>query len=176
MFEGTTILCVRKGDTVAMAGDGQMTLGNQIIKSNTVKVRRLHGGSVLAGFAGSTADAMTLLELFEKKLDEHSGNLMRAAVELGKQWRTDRMLRRLEAMMLVADRQHTILLSGAGDIIEPEHDAAAIGSGAAYALAAARAYLECSDWTVDVIAKKSLEIAASICIYTDDVISMEVLQ
>ncbi len=175
MFEGTTILCVRKGNKVAMAGDGQMTLGNQIIKSNTVKVRRLHGGSVLAGFAGSTADAMTLLELFEKKLEEHGGNLMRAAVELGKQWRTDRMLRRLEAMMLVADRSHTMLLSGAGDIIEPEHAAAAIGSGSAYALAAARAYLECSDWDVDVIARKSLEIAASICIYTDDVISMEVL-
>lgn len=175
MFKGTTILCVRKGEKVAMAGDGQMTLGNQIIKSNTVKVRRLHGGSVLAGFAGSTADAMTLMELFEKKLEEHSGNLMRAAVELGKKWRTDRMLHRLEAMMLVADKQHTILLSGAGDIIEPEHDAAAIGSGAPYALAAARAYLETCDWTVEVIAKKSLLIAASICIYTDDVISMEVL-
>ncbi len=152
-----------------------MTLGTQIIKSNTVKVRRLHSGSVLAGFAGSTADAMTLLELFEKKLGEHGGNLMRAAVELGKQWRTDRMLRRLEAMMLVADKTHTILLSGAGDIIEPEHDVAAIGSGAAYALAAARAFLESSDWEAEQIARRSLEIAATICIYTDDVISMEVI-
>lgn len=176
MFKGTTILCVRKGNQVAMAGDGQMTLGNQIIKSNTVKVRTLPVGPVLAGFAGSTADAMTLLELFEKKLDEYSGNLMRAAVELGKLWRTDRALRRLEAMILLADTEHTILMSGAGDIIEPEHDAAAIGSGSAYALAAARAYMECSDWDAEKIACKSLKIASSICIYTDDVISVEVLE
>lgn len=174
-IHGTTILCVRKGGHIAMGGDGQMTLGNQVVKAGTRKVRRLYGGKVVAGFAGATADAMTLLELFEKKLEEYSGNLMRAAVELAKSWRTDRMLQKLEAMLLVADKEHIILLSGVGDVIEPENDVASIGSGGGFALAAARAYMDVSDLSAEEIVRKSLLIASEICIYTDNVLTVEVL-
>jgi ATP-dependent HslUV protease subunit HslV len=176
MMKGTTILCVRRDNMVAMAGDGQVTLGDQVIKGGARKVRRLYDGKILTGFAGGTADAMTLLERFEKRLSEHGGNLMRAASELVKDWRTDRALRRLEAMMLVADTKTTLLLSGSGDILEPEGDACSIGSGAGYALAAARAYLDSTDGRADEIAKKSLAIAAGICIYTNDTITLEVLE
>ncbi|MDY3868056.1 MAG: ATP-dependent protease subunit HslV [Pyramidobacter sp.] len=174
-IHGTTIVCVRKDGKVAMGGDGQMTLGNQIIKAGTRKVRKLYNGKVLVGFAGATADAMTLMELFEKKLEEYSGNLMRASVELAKSWRTDRMLQKLEAMLLVADREHTILLTGVGDVIEPENNAAAIGSGSGFALAAARAYLDISDLDAAEIARRSLVIASEICIYTDNILTIEVL-
>lgn len=174
-FHGTTIVCVRRNGQVAMGGDGQMTLGNQIIKSGTKKVRKLHNGKVIAGFAGATADAMTLMELFEKKLSEYSGNLMRAAFELAKMWRTDRMLQKLEAMLLVADKEHTILISGVGDVIEPENDVASIGSGSGFALAAARAYMDVSDLGADEIVRRSLLIASEICIYTDNILTVEVL-
>jgi ATP-dependent HslUV protease subunit HslV len=175
MFKGTTIVCVRRNDRVAMAGDGQVTLGNQIIKAGARKVRRLHKGGVLAGFAGSTADAMTLLERFESRLEEHSGDLMRSAVSLVKEWRTDRALRRLEALMIVADARLTLMLSGAGDILEPENNVAAIGSGSGFAQAAALAYLECSDLPPSQIARKSIEIASEICIYTDSIVTVEAL-
>ena len=174
-FHGTTIVCVRRNGQVAMGGDGQMTLGNQIIKSGTKKVRKLHNGKVIAGFAGATADAMTLMELFEKKLSEYSGNLMRAAFELAKMWRTDRMLQKLEAMLLVADKEHSILISGVGDVIEPENDVASIGSGSGFALAAARAYMDVSDLGADEIVRRSLLIASDICIYTDNILTVEVL-
>ena len=174
-FHGTTIVCVRRNGQVAMGGEGQMTLGNQIIKSGTKKVRKLHNGKVIAGFAGATADAMTLMELFEKKLSEYSGNLMRAAFELAKMWRTDRMLQKLEAMLLVADKEHTILISGVGDVIEPENDVASIGSGSGFALAAARAYMDVSDLGADEIVRRSLLIASDICIYTDNILTVEVL-
>ena len=175
MFEGTTIVCVRRGDAVAMAGDGQVTFGTQIIKAGAKKVRRLYKGSVLPGFAGSTADAMTLLERFENRLEENSGDLTRSAVAMVKEWRTDRALRRLEAMLLVADARSTLLLSGAGDVLEPENNAASIGSGSGFALAAARALLEASDWVPSRIARRSIEIASEICIYTDNVISVEAI-
>ena len=175
MFEGTTIVCVRRGDAVAMAGDGQVTFGTQIIKAGAKKVRRLYKGSVLAGFAGSTADAMTLLERFENRLEENSGDLTRSAVAMVKEWRTDRALRRLEAMLLVADARSTLLLSGAGDVLEPENNTASIGSGSGFALAAARALLEASDWVPSRIARRSIEIASEICIYTDNVISVEAI-
>jgi len=175
MFEGTTILCVRKENRVAMAGDGQVTQGNQIIKAGARKVRRLYEGKVIAGFAGSTADAMTLMERFENRLNEYSGNLMRAAVEMVKDWRLDRALRKLEAMMLVADAQQTLLLTGAGDVLEPENNVAAIGSGGGFALAAARAFLEGSGWDAEAIARRSIELASEICIYTDKCITVEVI-
>lgn len=175
MFKGTTIVCVRRGAAVAMAGDGQVTLDTQIIKAGAKKVRRLHKGDVLAGFAGSTADAMTLLELFENRLGQNSGDLMRSSVALVKEWRTDRMLRRLEAMMLVADERCTLLLSGAGDILEPEDNVASIGSGSGYARAAALAYLESCDWGPSKIARRSIEIASQICIYTDSVVTVEAI-
>ena len=174
-FYGTTIICVRQNGQVAMGGDGQMTLGTQIIKSGTKKVRKLHNGKVIAGFAGATADAMTLLELFEKKLSEYSGNLMRAAFELAKTWRTDRILQKLEAMLLVADKEHMFLISGAGDVIEPENEVASIGSGAGFALAAARAYLDVSSLDAGEIVRRSLLIASDICIYTDNKLTIEVL-
>ena len=174
-FHGTTIVCVRKDGQVAMGGDGQMTLGNQIIKSGTRKVRKLHNGTVIAGFAGATADAMTLLELFEKKLSEYSGNLMRATFELAKTWRTDRMLQKLEAMLLVADKEHMFLLSGVGDVIEPENNVASIGSGSGFALAAARAYMDVSELDAQEIVRRSLLIASEICIYTDNVLTIEVI-
>ena len=170
-FHGTTILCVRRDGKVAMAGDGQVTLDKTVMKATARKVRRLAEGSVLAGFAGATADAFQLFELFEKKLKEHARSLPRAAVELAKQWRTDRMLRRLEALLVVADKEHVLVLSGAGDVIEP--DAApgggvvAIGSGGPYALAAARALVTQSKLAPPELVRAALEIAADICIYTN---------
>jgi ATP-dependent HslUV protease subunit HslV len=175
-MEGTTIICVKRGDCVAMAGDGQVTLGSQVVKMTARKVRRIGGkarGDVIAGFAGSTADAMTLLERFEKQLDEHQGNLLRAAGALMKDWRTDKYLRRLEAMMIVADKNDVFLLSGAGDILEPENGVAAIGSGGAFAQAAAFAMLDNTGLSAAEIARKSIEIASRICIYTNDSIILE---
>ena len=175
MFEGTTVLCVRRGGKVAMAGDGQVTLGDKVIKATARKVRSLKNGRVLAGFAGSTADAMTLLERFETKLNEQNGNLLRAAYSLVRDWRLDKALRQLEAMMLVADTDQTLLLSGAGDVLEPEGEASSIGSGSGYALAAARALLMATDWDAEKIARVSLETAAEICIYTNKSITLEVI-
>lgn len=169
---GTTICCVKKDNTVAMAGDGQVSLGQTVLKGNATKVRKIFGDKIIAGFAGSTADAFTLLELFEEKLQKYSGNLLRSCVELAKDWRMDKMLRRLEAMMLVTDGRQILLLSGNGDVIEPEDAVLAIGSGGNYALAAAKAYLESGDLTAAEIAKKSLEIAASICVYTNQHITV----
>jgi ATP-dependent HslUV protease subunit HslV len=175
MFKGTTIVSVRRGDQVAMAGDGQVSLGNTIMKHTACKLRRMFDGQVLAGFAGSTADAFTLFEKFEVKLQEHRGNLPRAAVELAKDWRTDRILRRLEALLIVADKETTLVLSGAGDVIEPEAGIAAIGSGGPYAQAAARALLEHTDKQVEEVAETALQIAADICVYTNDKIIVEKL-
>ena len=177
-MEGTTIVCVKKDGRVAMAGDGQVTLGSQVVKSSARKVRRINGrdrGDIIAGFAGSTADAMTLLERFEKQLDEQHGNLLRAASALMKDWRTDKYLRRLEAMMIVADGTDVFLLSGAGDILEPENGVAAIGSGGGFAQAAALALIGGTDLTADEIARKSIEIASKICIYTNDSIILEAI-
>ncbi len=175
MFRGTTIVCVRKEGEVALAGDGQVTLGTTVMKHTARKLRRLHGGQILAGFAGSTADAFTLFEKFEAKLQEYRGNLARAAVELAKDWRTDRILRKLEALLIVADRETTLVLSGAGDVIEPDDGIAAIGSGGPYALAAARALLGHSPLKAAQIAEEALGIAAGICIYTNDRILVESL-
>ncbi|HEU0229267.1 MAG TPA: ATP-dependent protease subunit HslV [Burkholderiaceae bacterium] len=166
-FHATTIICVRRGDQVALGGDGQVTLGNIVIKGTARKIRRLYHDKVLAGFAGATADAFTLQERFEAKLEKHQGHLMRAAVELTRDWRTDRVLRRLEAMLIVADREHTLVLTGTGDVLEPEHGLAAIGSGGAYAQSAARALLDNTDLPPADIVKKSLEIAGDLCIYTN---------
>lgn len=174
-FKGTTILAVRKNGKVAIAGDGQVTLGDTVMKGNSRKVRRMYQDSIITGFAGATADAFTLFELIEKKLSQYNGDLTRAAVELAKEWRTDRTLRKLEAMMLVADREHTFLISGTGDVVQPEHDAIAIGSGGSYAYAAARAYLDVSTMDAAEIARKSLEIASEICIYTNNNIIVEEL-
>ena len=175
-IRGTTIVSVRKDGVVAMAGDGQVTLGEAVImKGRARKVRRLYDGRVLAGFAGSTADAFTLEERFEAKLKEYAGDVTRSAVELAKEWRTDRILRRLEAMLLVADTGRTLLLSGNGDVIEPDQGAVAIGSGGNYAYAAARAYLDSSDLGAADIAERSLRIAADICVFTNDNIVLEVL-
>ncbi len=175
MFHGTTILCVRKNDEIALAGDGQVTLGNTVMKHGARKLRRMYDDRVLAGFAGSTADAFTLFEKFDAKLQEYRGNLPRAAVALGKDWRTDRILRRLEALLIVANVETTLILSGAGDIIEPDDGVAAIGSGGPYALAAARALLNHTELSARQIAEQSLHIAAGICIYTNDSILVEVL-
>jgi len=166
-FHATTIICVRRGDQVALGGDGQVTLGNIVIKGTARKIRRLYHDKILAGFAGATADAFTLQERFEAKLEKHQGNLMRAAVELTRDWRTDRVLRRLEAMLIVADRDNTLVLTGNGDVLEPEHGIAAIGSGGAYAQSAALALLHNTDQTPAEIVKKSLEIAGDLCIYTN---------
>jgi len=175
-IKGTTILAVRKDGKVAMAGDGQVTLGEQVVmKGNARKVRRLFEGNVICGFAGSTADAFTLEERFEAKLNEYQGDLVRASVELAKDWRTDRALRRLEAMLLVANKDKTLLLSGNGDVIEPECGAIAIGSGGNFAYAAARAYLDGSDLDAGEIAKRSLGIAADICVFTNHSIVLEEL-
>ncbi len=175
MFRGTTIVCVRKEGEVALAGDGQVTLGTTVMKHTARKLRRLHGGQILAGFAGSTVHAFTLFEKFEAKLQEYRGNLARAAVELAKDWRTDRILRKLEALLIVADRETTLVLSGAGDVIEPDDGIAAIGSGGPYALAAARALLGHSPLKASQIAEEALGIAAGICIYTNDRILVESL-
>lgn len=166
-YHGTTILSVRRGNSVALGGDGQVTLGNIVVKSTARKIRRLYNEQILAGFAGGTADAFTLFERFEAKLEQYQGNLMRSAVELAKDWRTDRMLRRLEAMLSVADREHSLIITGNGDVLEPEYGLVAIGSGGAYAQSAARALLENTDQTPAEIVKKSLEIAGDICIYTN---------
>lgn len=171
----TTIIAVRKDGVVAMAGDGQVTMGQTVMKSNAKKIRISGEGRVLTGFAGATADAFTLLEHFEIKLKEYHGDLTRAAVELAKDWRTDKMLRRLEALLLVADKEKTLLLSGNGDVIEPAENAIAIGSGGSFAYAAALAYLEESNLSASEIAKRSLKIAAGICIYTNDNIIVEEL-
>jgi len=175
-FEGTTIVSVRRGNTVVLGGDGQVTLGNTIMKANANKVRRLYHDRVLAGFAGGTADAFTLFERFEGKLEKHSGHLTRAAVELAKDWRTDRMLRRLEALLAVADKTSSLIISGNGDVIEPEDSLIAIGSGGPFAQAAARALMEHSELDAETIVKSSLNIAASICIYTNTNITIEVLK
>ncbi len=166
-FHGTTILSVRRGNLVALGGDGQVTLGNIVMKGSARKVRRLFQGKVLAGFAGGTADAFTLLELFEAKLEKYQGNLMRASVELAKDWRTDRMLRRLEAMLLVADRDLTLVITGNGDVLEPEDGISAIGSGGVYAQSAAKALKENTELSPLEIVKKSLTIAGELCIYTN---------
>jgi ATP-dependent HslUV protease subunit HslV len=167
-IRSTTVLVVRRDGQVVIAGDGQVTMGNTVVKSSARKIRRLHDGKVLAGFAGSAADGLTLFEKFEARLKEYGGNLMRAAVELAKDWRTDRVLRRLEALLLVADRERTLLLSGTGDVIEPDGDAAAVGSGGAYALAAARALLGATELPAREIADRALAIAGEICIYTNE--------
>ncbi|MBV1774697.1 ATP-dependent protease subunit HslV [Burkholderiaceae bacterium DAT-1] len=166
-FDGTTIVSVRRGDSVALGGDGQVTLGNVVIKSTARKVRKLYHEKVLVGFAGGTADAFTLFERFEAKLEKHQGHLLRSAVELAKDWRTDRMLRRLEAMLIVADKTATLVITGNGDVLEPEQGIAAIGSGGSFAQAAARALYDNTDLPADVVVKKSLEIAGDICIYTN---------
>jgi ATP-dependent HslUV protease subunit HslV len=174
-FDGTTILSVRRGSQVAIGGDGQVTLGNIVIKATARKVRRLYQERILAGFAGGTADAFTLFERFEAKLEKHQGNLVRSAVELAKDWRTDRILRRLEAMLAVADRESSLIITGAGDVLEPEWGIAAIGSGGAYAQSAARALLEHTDLAPEAIVRESLSIAGDICIYTNKNFTIEVL-
>jgi len=174
-FHATTIVCVRRGDLVALGGDGQVTLGNIVVKGTARKIRKLYHDKVLAGFAGATADAFTLQERFEAKLEKHQGNLMRAAVELTRDWRTDRVLRRLEAMLIVADRNNTLILTGNGDVLEPELGLAAIGSGGAYAQAAAQALLQSTDMPPADIVKKSLEIAGELCIYTNQHHTIETL-
>ena len=174
-FHGTTILSVRRGSAVALGGDGQVTLGNVVVKGGARKIRRLYQDRILAGFAGGTADAFTLFERFEAKLDKHQGNLMRSAVELAKDWRTDRMLRRLEAMLVVADQSHSLIITGMGDVLEPEHGIVAIGSGGAYAQAAARALLDHTTLSPREMVKKSLEIAGDLCIYTNQHHTIEVL-
>ncbi len=174
-FRGTTILAVRRNGRIAIGGDGQVTLGNTVMKGNARKVRRLYQGKVVAGFAGGTADAFTLFERFEGKLEKHGGNLTRAAVELAKDWRTDRMLRRLEALMIVADASAMLVISGNGDVIDPEHDLAAIGSGGAFAQAAARALLAHSELDARGVVEAALNIAAEICIYTNTHLTIEEL-
>jgi ATP-dependent HslUV protease subunit HslV len=174
-FHGTTILSVRRGEAVAMGGDGQVTLGNIVIKSGARKVRRLYQDRILAGFAGGTADAFTLFERFEAKLEKHQGHLVRSAVELAKDWRTDRMLRRLEAMLAVADRTSTLIITGAGDVLEPELGIAAIGSGGAYAQSAARALLQHTDLDPETIVREAVGIAADVCIYTNRNLTLETL-
>lgn len=176
MMKATTIVCVRRGSKVAIAGDGQVTLQNTIMKNTARKVRLLHDGKVLCGFAGSAADGITLFEKFESKLNEYSGNLRRASVELAKEWRTDKVLRKLEAMMIVADLEDMLILSGNGDVLDPDYDVASIGSGSPYASAAARAMLENTELEADIIARKAIEIASDICIYTNKHITVEVLE
>ncbi|MBY0532416.1 MAG: ATP-dependent protease subunit HslV [Xanthobacteraceae bacterium] len=174
VFYGTTIVTVRKAGKVAIAGDGQVSFGNTVMKSNAKKVRRLSGGEVIGGFAGATADALTLFDRLEAKLEQHNGQLARACVELAKDWRTDRYLRRLEAMMLVADKDITLLLAGTGDVLEPENGIAGIGSGGSFALAAARALAD-SSHDAEEIARRALDIAADICIYTNRNVTIETI-
>ncbi|MCZ7565553.1 MAG: ATP-dependent protease subunit HslV [Burkholderiales bacterium] len=175
-FHGTTILSVRRNGQVALGGDGQVTLGNVVIKAGARKVRRLYHDRILAGFAGGTADAFTLFERFESKLEKHQGNLLRSAVELAKDWRTDRVLRRLEAMLAVADREVSLIITGAGDVLEPEHGLIAIGSGGPYAQAAARALVDHTGLGAEEIVRKGLTIAADLCIYTNQNHVVEVLE
>ncbi len=175
-YHGTTILSVRRGAGVALGGDGQVTLGNIVVKATARKVRRLYQEKILAGFAGGTADAFTLFERFEAKLEKHQGNLLRSAVELAKDWRTDRILRRLEAMLAVADRQTSLIITGNGDVLEPEQGIVAIGSGGPYAQAAARALLENTDLTPEEIVRKALTVAGDLCIYTNQSHVIEILE
>ncbi len=174
-IRGTTVLCVRRGSNVVLAGDGQVTMNNVVLKSNARKVRRLYEEKVLAGFAGSTSDAITLFERFEGKLKEYRGNLTRAAVEMGKDWRTDRVLRRLEALMIVADPEKTFLLTGSGDVVEPDDEVCGIGSGGHYAVAAAKALIHNTDLSARLVAEKAMDIASDICIYTNKSLIFEEL-
>ncbi len=174
-YHGTTILSVRRGKRVAMGGDGQVTLGNIVVKASARKVRRIHHGRILAGFAGGTADAFTLFERFEAKLDKHQGHLLRSAVELAKDWRSDRALRRLEAMLSVADAENSLIITGNGDVLEPEYGVVAIGSGGAYALSAARALVENTELDPEPIVRKSLAIAGDLCVYTNHNFTLETL-
>ena len=174
-FRGTTICAVRRGNEVVIGGDGQVSMGNTIMKGNARKVRRLFNGKVIAGFAGGTADAFTLFERFEEKLAQHSGNLTRAAVALAKDWRTERSLRKLEALLIVADETATFVISGLGDVIEPEHDIATIGSGGVFAHSAALALLQNTELPAEEIVRKSLEIAGSVCIYSNTNLTLEKL-
>ena len=174
-YHGTTILSVRRGASVALGGDGQVTLGNIVVKASARKVRRLYQDKILAGFAGGTADAFTLFERFEAKLEKHQGNLLRSAVELAKDWRTDRILRRLEAMLAVADRQSSLIITGNGDVLEPEQGIVAIGSGGPYAQAAARALLENTALAPEEIVRKALTVAGDLCIYTNQNHVIEVI-
>jgi len=173
LTHSTTIIAVKRNDEVALGGDGQVTLDRTVVKHNARKIRRMYHNKVIGGFAGSAADGLTLFERFESKLEEYNGNLLRAAVELAKDWRTDKILRKLEAMMVVADKDHLLFLSGNGDVMEPDKGIAAVGSGAPYAQAAAMALLEHSDLDAGEIVKESLKIAASICIYTNEMINIE---
>ena len=175
MFHATTVLSVRHCGNVAMAGDGQVTIGQTVVKAGARKVRKVHGDRVLAGFAGAAADAFTLFARFEAKLEEHRGNLPRAAVELAKDWRTDRVLRRLEALLAVADREHSLIVSGTGDVIEPDDGLIGIGSGGPYALAAARALVAHSELDAKAIVTEAMRVASTICIYTNDQITVESL-
>jgi ATP-dependent HslUV protease subunit HslV len=175
MFKGTTILCVRRDGKVAIAGDGQVTMGNTVLKHNAKKIRRMFGDKLIAGFSGATADALTLFEKFEGKLESYRGNITRAAVELTKDWRTDKILRRLEALLIVADAEHTFIISGTGDVIEPEDGVAAIGSGGPYAQASARALYENTSLSAREIVEKSMRITSDICIYTNKNITIEEL-
>jgi ATP-dependent HslUV protease subunit HslV len=174
-FDGTTILCVRRGTQVSLGGDGQVSMGNTRVKGNARKVRRLYGDKVLAGFAGGTADAFTLFERFEGKLEKHGGNLTRAAVEIAKDWRTDRYLRRLEALLIVADKDTTLMISGNGDVMEPEKGVMAIGSGGPFAQAAARALYDHTELPARDVVEQALHIAADICIYTNHSLTLETL-
>ncbi|MBM4135225.1 MAG: ATP-dependent protease subunit HslV [Nitrospira sp.] len=175
MIHGTTILCVRRDGKVAIGGDGQITMGNTILKHNAKKIRKMYGERVLAGFSGATADALTLFEKFEGKLESYRGNITRAAVELAKDWRTDKVLRRLEALLIVADMEHTLIISGTGDVIEPEEGVAAMGSGGPFAQASARALYENTSLSAREIVEKSMKITADICIFTNENITIEEL-
>ncbi len=175
-MHGTTILAVRRGGAVCVGGDGQVSLGPTVVKGDARKVRRLAGGKVIAGFAGATADAFTLLERLEAKLEQYPAQLTRACVELAKDWRTDRYLRRLEAMMIVADKDVTLTLSGAGDVLEPQHGVTGIGSGGDYARAAARALIDETDLDAEAVVRKAMAIAASICVYTNDALTIETME
>ncbi|WP_366921660.1 ATP-dependent protease subunit HslV [Metallumcola ferriviriculae] len=177
MFHATTIVAVKKNGIVAMAGDGQVTFGDKtVMKHGAKKLRRLYNGQVIAGFAGSVADALSLFDMFEKKLEEYYGDLIRAAVEMAKEWRTDRVLRKLEALLLVSNKDNLLIISGTGEIIEPDDDIAAIGSGGAYALAAARALVNNTNLPADIVVKEALLTAASICVFTNDNITVEQLK
>ena len=173
MFHGTTVLCVRKDGKVAIGGDGQVTLGQIVLKHNAKKIRKMYNNSIIAGFAGATADAFTLFEKFEGKLETYRGNITRAAVELAKDWRTDKILRRLEALLIIADKEHSFIISGNGDVIEPEDGISAIGSGGPYAHAAAKALIEHTQLEPKKVIEEAMKIASKICIYTNDSISIE---